>query len=348
MMNEKGIQLDHVLKAYAGVPVLVTGSAGFIGRWVARLLTKAGAELYLPARDCAGAKETFLRYGIRGDIFKVDLLEFGRLQRLIEEIGPAVIFNLAGYGVDKSERSEELAYRINTQLPKAICTAVAGIPTAENWHGQRVVHVGSAMEYGDATGDLNESSPVRPTTLYGKSKAAGTEEVSSICREEQLAGITARLFAIYGPGESEDRLLPTLIDASRDNRSVELTAGTHKRDFTYVEDVAEALLRLGISEPRTGEVVNVATGNLTAVRSFVRAAAETLKIEESRLNFGSLPTRSEEMTHDPVSIEKLQSLTGWKPETKISDGVRRTSSILELHSEVHLTPGETKLVCELF
>ncbi len=347
-MQEKAVPLESVLESYAGVPVLVIGASGFIGRWVAGLLTKAGAELYLPARDCAGAKRTFLRYGIRGDIFKVDLLEFGRLRRLIGEIRPTVIFNLAGYGVDKSERSEELAYQINTELPKAICSSVGSTPAATNWTGQRVVHVGSAMEYGDVIGDLSESSPVRPTTLYGKSKAAGTEAVSSICREELIAGVTARLFAVYGPGESEDRLLPTVIAASRHNRSIELTAGTHKRDFTYVEDVAEALLRLGISDCPAGEIVNVATGNLTSIRSFVRTAADILNVEESRLSFGALPTRREEMAHDPVSIEKLLNLTGWKPNTKISDGVRKASSILKRDSDVQLTAGVTQRVCELF
>ncbi len=345
MMLNKAVQLDTVLEQYRNVRVLVTGASGFVGRWVAGLLSEAEAELYLPARDCSRANKIFLEYRIRGSIFKVDLLDFGILQRMIEEIRPAVIFNLAGYGVDKSERSEDLAFKINAELPKAICSAIASTPMVDTWQGQRLVHVGSAMEYGSAVGDLSERTAARPTTLYGKSKAAGTEAIRSISRESRLAAITARLFAVYGPGESEDRLLPTLIEASRHIRRIELTAGTHKRDFTYVEDVAEALLRLGISGCEPGDVVNVATGTLTPIRSFVQTAAKCLEIEKSRLSFGVLPTRPEEMAHDPVNINKLLNLTKWKPETKISDGIRKASSIFRLHNDVQLATGAA---CELF
>lgn len=75
-------------------------------------------------------------------------------------------------------------------------------------------------------------------------------------------------------------------------------------------------------------MVNLATGRLTEVREFVVRAARVLGVAPDRLDFGALPTRAEEMQHDPVSIAKLQQLLNWAPRTSIAEGVRLTMSSL--------------------
>jgi nucleoside-diphosphate-sugar epimerase len=107
--------------------------------------------------------------------------------------------------------------------------------------------------------------------------------------------------------------------------TLNLTAGTQSRDFTYVEDVAEGLLRLGLgTKIEPGAVVNLATGELTSVRTFIAVAAAILKLPSANLRFGALATRPEEMQHDAISIERLRGLTGWTPSTKIEAGIRKT------------------------
>jgi nucleoside-diphosphate-sugar epimerase len=105
---------------------------------------------------------------------------------------------------------------------------------------------------------------------------------------------------------------------------VRLTSGDQRRDFTYVEDVADALLRLGRTATGPGEVVNVATGHLLTVRRFAEVAARVLGLADGQLVFGALPTRAEEMEHDPVNVSRLAVLTGWTPPTSVEDGIRRT------------------------
>jgi nucleoside-diphosphate-sugar epimerase len=128
---------------------------------------------------------------------------------------------------------------------------------------------------------------------------------------------------VYGPGEYAGRLLPSLLAGARENRPIPLSAGAQKRDFVYVEDAAEALLRLGTSEAPSG-IVNVATGRLTSVRRFVQAAAAVLDIPPEHLRFGALQPRFEESEHGDVSITKLRRLTGWAPRTGIEKGIRKT------------------------
>ena len=300
------------------------GAAGFIGRWVARGLSDAGAKLTLPVCDRFAARSVFESYGVAGDIYELDLENDHGVWRLFRDLRPAVTFNLAGYGVARDERDEEIAFRMNTGLVHDLCDAISEFRDFE-WPGLDIVHVGTAMEYGLAAGGLREDSVLEPTTLYGRSKLAGTRALAECCKNERIKGITARLFSVYGPGESPQRLLPSIIDASRTGATIPLTDGLHKRDFVYVEDAVEALLRLGLKGEIQGEV-NVATGNLTPVKDFVMTAAEILGISRERLRFGSLATRPDEMYHEPVSITRLSEITDWALRTTVEDGIKKTIS----------------------
>lgn len=314
--------LETYQSCYTGVKVIVLGAAGFIGRWVARYLSMAGAELSLVVRDRDAAIPIFADYGVVGNIYELDLCDHERIRALYDAVRPSITFNLAGYGIDRTERDEELAYQLNVDLVTVVCDAIGKVRD-RSWPGQEIVHVGTAMEYGETSGNLAEDSDARPTTLYGQSKLAGTLMLAERCQTHGLKGLTARLFAIYGPGELPVRLLPSLMETARLKQPIQMTAGLHERDFVYVEDVAEGLLRLGLAQARAGEVVNVATGHLTSIREFVEEAASVLGIPDKLLQFGVLPTRTEEMRHAPVANARLKELTDWTPNITIIQGVER-------------------------
>ncbi|MDX2044274.1 MAG: NAD(P)-dependent oxidoreductase [Acidobacteriota bacterium] len=302
---------------------IVFGASGFIGRWVSRRLCFAGVKPILVVRDLATAKPIFADYQIGGEIIQADVQRLDSVAELIGRVKPDVVFNLAGYGVDRSERDEETAYRINAHLVEAICKAMA-VHRNPSWAGQNIIHVGSALEYGEIGGNLAEDSVVNPTTLYGKSKLMGTNLLTQFCRKLGVRGITSRLFTVYGTGEHDGRLLPSLFNVAKDGKPLPLTAGEQKRDFTYVEDIADGLLRLAVAESQPGEVVNLATGRLTTVRRFIETAASILNIPETNLQFGAIPTRAEEMQHDDVTVDRLRRITGWTPPTEIAEGIQQT------------------------
>jgi len=314
---------------YRGATAMVFGASGFIGRWVASTLASRDVRLSLVVRDRAAIPGSIARTS-QTSIAVADLSREEDVRQAIEATRPSIVFNLAGYGVDRGERDEELARTINAGLPRWIVEALAEHADRE-WAGQRLVHVGSALEYGEIGGDLSEDSSPNPTTVYGQTKLAGTMAVRHACERHGVRAVTARLFTVYGAGEHAGRLLPTLIDATTHNARVPLSAGRQKRDFTYVGDVVEGLLRLGLCTSETpGAVINLATGRLTEVREFVVQAARVLGVAPDRLDFGALPTRSEEMQHDPVSIAKLRQLLNWSPRTSVAEGVRLTVGQLGL------------------
>jgi len=298
---------------------MVLGAAGFIGSWVRRALTAAGSQVTAVLRpghqlsDPAGAVS----------VTHCDLRDNDALRRAIHTAAPHVIFNLAGYGVHPDQRDERQARLINVEMVGTLADVMSRVDT-DGWYGARIVHAGTAAEYGDATGDLSETGETLPSTLYGQTKLAGTLLLAERCARYSMRAVTARHFTVYGPGERAGRLVPTLLSAADSGDPIALTAGTQPRDFVYVEDAAAAMLRLGTADVGTGEPVNVVTGRLHSVREFVEIAARVLGIQPERLRFGAIPERSGEMHHAPVNMTRLQQLTAWQPNITPAEGIRRT------------------------
>ena len=111
----------------------------------------------LGVRDPARMAPLLDPYAIAGTIHQVDVCRDEQLTGLVASVHPDITFNLAGYGVDRSERDEAMAFRINDRLVGVLVEVLAGERDA-SWCGQHLVHIGSALEYGRASGDLVEST----------------------------------------------------------------------------------------------------------------------------------------------------------------------------------------------
>ena len=320
------------LAAYRGQRVMVWGAAGFIGRWVAGALLREGAESFLVTRSAGGEERLRTWPGLDGARIVVgDLTDRAAADAIVRAVRPAITFNLAGHGIDPAERDEAAAFAVNERGVTSLCDALAQSRAAV-WRGQAIVHVGSSAEYGRTDEPLHEGSSEAPVTLYGRSKLAGTRAFTERCRSHGIPGVAARLFMVYGPGEHEHRLFPSLIRAAARGEPIELSAGTQRLDFTWVGDVADWLLRLGISQAAPGEVVNLATGRLSAVRTFVEVAATELRMDRALLRFGEAAERPGDVRYGPVSTVRLRTLTGGAPATTIVQGVRAT---LDLQGLTH-------------
>lgn len=319
---------------YDGARALVLGASGFIGRWVAGALERAGARVTAVVRDPAASQSALTMAGVRGWPIELDAADFEELGRLVRDERPDVTFNLIGYGVDRAERDPHIARHINADLPARLADLLSG---ARSEHGRPgLVHTGSALEYGVAP-RVGEDDPAEPTTDYGRTKLDGTRAIEARVGD-RLGAVTARLFTVFGPGEHPGRLLPSLLDAAAANAPVELTEGLQKRDFTYVDDVVEGLLRLGLADRPPG-VVNLATGELLTVRAFVEIAARELLIPGDHLRFGAREGPREEMSHDPVPIARLREAVGWRPEIAVDEGVARTVAVIDALAEADSEPN---------
>jgi nucleoside-diphosphate-sugar epimerase len=309
--------------AYRGVPALVLGASGFIGSWTARALHGRGANVIVSARNGQRVREAFAPFGWCPRIEVADLTEPGAVTRLVRTTQPAIVFNLAGYGVDRSERDPVLMAQLNARLVAELCEALA-VPSEVSWMGVRLVHTGSAAEYGPVEGTIVETSPERPIGEYGRTKLEGTRLLQRSCLVSGLNAVVARLFTVYGPGDYPSKIVNALMRAAKTGEPLELTGGRQRRNFTYIGDVAEGLLRLGLSVPNRGEIVHLAGAFVVSVREFAETAAAVLGLDRALLQFDALADRDDEMWHGDVDCARLQALISWAPPTGIREGIRRS------------------------
>lgn len=298
--------------------VAIAGGGGFLGRWLAREAQRRGAVVHVGARDAVRAVGMLQQSAIRARVAMVDASDHAGMQMWLGSVRPDVVINAIGYGVDPGERDEQVAHQVNALWPSVLVSCVAAVtPTS------RIVHLGSAQEYGRATGDLAEDGRAEPTTLYGRTKLEGTRAAHAIAERSGVSLTTARLFTVFGAGEHASRLLPTLQRAAREDSPIPLTDGRQRRDFACAADVAEAVLDLAATPRASGKVVNVASGALYPVRAFVEVAARELGIDAGRLRFGDVATRPDEMQHEPVTTARLRELIGRSLTTDLATAVRR-------------------------
>lgn len=309
---------------YRGVRALVLGANGFIGRWVARRLTDVGAHVSAAVRRPAAFGEVARRWQIHADVIAFDATTDDAVARLVEKAAPDVVFNLTGYGVDRSETDLEVMARINEALVRRLAEVLSTTAPFSAWPGRRLVHSGSALEYGLVDGTVSEDGPAYPHNDYGRTKLAGTMALHDVAQSTGLRSVTARPFTVFGPGEHPGRLLPTISKAAATRSTALLSSGLQSRDFVYVEDVAEGLLRLGLSEGPEGETVNLASGRLTTVRAFAETAASVLELPSNQLLFGREAVRADEMRITGVDVSRLRERTGWTPDPDLARTIRRS------------------------
>jgi len=320
---------------WKGRSVAVLGATGFIGRWLASCAEARGAAVHWIVRDEDRARRLGRRMGLTPRVYAADVGAEAELEKLLDALAPDVVLNAIGYGVDPGERDEASAVALNADLPPRLGRWLAreAVRGAARFP-VRLLHLGSALEYGEVGGDLAEDGPCRPTTLYGKTKLKGVKALSSLASAEGLPVLTVRLFTVFGPGEHAARLFPSLVRRARETGDLDLTSGEQVRDFSHVEDVAHRLLDLCGGKAPPGHVVNLASGVNRTVREFVLTAAAALGLDRERLRFGALPVRREEMAHDPVRLVRLRALGVEPPPADVARGVRRSLECWETMGDV--------------
>jgi nucleoside-diphosphate-sugar epimerase len=303
------------LEALHGKHVVVTGGTGFIGARVVRRALDADARVTVLARP--GSSRHRLPKDAAWDVEEVDLFDPGSLGRSLRERHPDIVMHLAA--IPNWRQDPTL-----TASMISMHVVVAGhlLEAARLANVRRVVLFGSAGEYGPAEGALREDQPARPVDPYSATKLAATELALMYHRSFGLACTVVRPFVVYGPGESEARLLPSIFAAARAGRTMlDFTPGEQVRDFVHVDDVAEGALFAALEPRAAGEVLNLGTGTGHSVRQAIEQAIAT---SGGRItpHFGALPYRPGEPARLIAEMTKTRDLLGWSPSTSLGDGLR--------------------------
>lgn len=267
--------------------IFVTGGTGFIGSHLIRKALIDGHEMICLTRSKRQTKiklpsePTWIKGNLESDI------------RYALE-GCNAIIHLASYGVDPDFDSWIEAYRWNVVASKNIWNQ------AKDSGIERFIIAGSCSEYGrtaESFENIPPNAPLDPVDVYGASKAAASITATTFSRMNNLELAVLRPFHVFGDGENQKRLWPSLKKAALNGKDFPMTLGEQIRDFTPVELVAEkfiffatqAKLKKGIPQ-----VHNLGTGKPMTVKKFTEYHWDKLGAKGS-LKPGKIPYRKNEV-----------------------------------------------------
>jgi nucleoside-diphosphate-sugar epimerase len=289
--------------------VLVTGASGFVGGAVLPRLVDAGYAVHAvhhagPRPDTPGV------YAHRAD-----LMNRVASEALVESVQPSHLLHLAWYTTprrfwtsDRNVAWVEASFRL--------LRAFAG------HGGVRAVVTGTCAEYDWRAGRCSEeSTPRRPSSLYGVCKNALFEVATAHARSAGHSLAWARLFHPYGPAERPERLVPSIVRNLLAGHPVDLTHGQQERDFVFVDDVADGLARLVDSDLEGA--INMGSGEATSVRSVVATIADRIG-GRAEIRFGARAAGDQDPPLLVADVSRLRGELGWARTVPLAEGVDRT------------------------
>ena len=171
---------------------------------------------------------------------------------------------------------------------------------------RKFVMTGSCFEYGKKGEEYKFIPPdasLFPTQTYPTSKAMASILITQWALERKVSLKILRLFQIYGEGELQTRLWPTLKEKALKGEDLEMTYGEQIRDFIKVEDVAKIILEESVNmKENTISIKNVGSGNPKKLKDFVYEAWEGLNAKGSII-LGSIPYRDNEVMRFVPNID---------------------------------------------
>jgi UDP-glucose 4-epimerase len=300
--------------------VLVTGATGFIGSHLVKRLVTEGVEVHaLTSAVSSVYPVRLVDLRDRLMLHEASLTDRGALDWVIREVSPTHVLHLGAYThVGKSWQRADECVQVNVQGTLNLLQALDAAGECK-----RVVNMGTSEIYGAVPAPFTESDAVRPVSPYAASKHAA----ESLCRlfyeGRRWPIVMLRPFNAYGPGQSSDRVIPEIILRALRGQDLKMTKGTQTREFVYVEDTVDGIVRAALAAGIEGELINIGSGEDVSIRD-VATLVLGLMGNPVTARFGALPERPTEITTMRSDSTKARELLDWKPQHSLSDGLEKT------------------------
>jgi len=242
----------------------------------------------------------------------------------------AVVFHLACLGVRHSLHSPLENHQVNALGSLLLLQAARRAGVA------RFLYMSTSEVYGRALAfPLTEQAATWPTTVYGSSKLAGEHYAAAFHECHALPVVRVRPFNNYGPrahfeGDSGEVIPRFILRALSGLPPIIFGDGSHTRDFLYVKDCVEALVRIAECDALVGDLVNLGYGDEISIGHLARLVLEGMGRRDLHpIHEVERPGDVPRLWVDPA---KLRRITGWKPGTPPSIGLAAT---LEYYRVLH-------------
>lgn len=330
--------------------ILVTGGAGFIGRWVVKRLLDEGHKVWALDNLSNGRIENIDEFKeesnfifIEGDIKDTKLLDdvfakehFDIIYHLGASINvqdsiddPTTTFYNDTVGTfNILEKAKNQMFGRNAKMD------------GEQWvldeqgktHPCKVVFMSTCMVYDKAGKEgIDENHPVKPVSPYGGAKIAAENMVLSYYNAYKLPTVVIRPFNTYGPFQKtggEGGVVAIFIKNTL--ASIDLNiygTGEQTRDLLYVKDCARFVVMSGYSEEINGQVVNAGTGRDVTINEL----AKIITKDRVKVNHVKHIHPQSEIMKLLCNYKKAEQLIGWNPEYTLEEGITETEEWIKMN-----------------
>jgi nucleoside-diphosphate-sugar epimerase len=309
---------------------LVTGGAGFIGSHLVEELLRRGHHVRVVDNFVTGKRENMdaalhaaqeTAPHLPGpELIAGDLADLDVARRAVQDVH-YVLHQAAIPSVPRSVQDPITSNRANIDATLNVLVAArdAGV--------KRVVYAGSSSAYGDTpTLPKREDMPTNPLSPYALQKLVGEQYMQLFTRLYGLETVTIRYFNVFGPRQDPGSAYSGVISRfllalTEGEQPVIYGDGEQTRDFTYVANVVDGVLR-AVEAPRAaGEVLNVATGGRISLNDLL-AALQRLTGSTSSARYE--PGRAGDVRDSQADISKAERILGYSPIVHLNEGLQRT------------------------
>ncbi len=295
--------------------ILIIGASGFLGGQLRRAAAAAGHTVLTAGRSGGWS----LRVDLAAD-------PADQVRSLIASVAPDVVVNCAGATAGGADVLAAANITAVHTLVTALLAGAGGRPRPP-----RLVHIGSAAEYGlaagsgtDGTGPVSEDAVPRPAGLYGVTKLGGTRLVE-LARTAGLDAVVLRVFNVVGAGVPQNTLPGAAAARLRQlgpGGSLKLGPLDAVRDFVDARDVADAVLAAAAAPALPHGLVNIGSGTGTRVRNLVRQLVSVTGLDVIVHEDGPGSERPAGMSWQGADIARAGADLGWRPRRDLTESVR--------------------------
>lgn len=317
---------------YTDKHVLVTGGAGFIGSNLVKRLVSEGAVVTV-IDDLFTGKLSSLT-GVNCDFIKGTVNDCSLIRKLLIE--NTIVFHLASRNIIASTSHPREDCETNTQGTLNILLNSL-YPRID-----KLVYTSSASVYGNPRYlPINEDDTIVLLTPYAVSKYGGEGYCMAFHENYGIPVTILRLSNVYGPGQSPDNpycgVVSKFMQKANKKEPLEIHGdGQSTRDFTYIDDVIEAIMLAGLSNKSDGEVYNVATGIETSINELAGNVLCLYPYHDNTLLYNHETDMNpivhvdrrdiDNIRRRVLNTEKIRRKLHWIPTITLREGLSRTKS----------------------
>lgn len=298
---------------------LVTGGAGFIGSHLAEELVRRGERVRVVDSLVTG-KRANLAHLPQVEFLEGDVADLEVARRAVQGVD-YVLHQAAIPSVPRSVSDPITSNRANIDATLSVLVAArdAGV--------RRLVYAGSSSAYGDTpTLPKHEGMPTSPLSPYALQKLVGEQYLAMFTRLYGLDTVTTRYFNVFGPRQDPSSpysgVISLFITALLEGRQPTIYGdGGQTRDFTYVANVVDGVLRACHAPGIAGEMMNVATGGRISLNELLATLNDLVG---TRIEPVYQPTRAGDVRDSQADIGRAQRLTGYRPIVGLREGLEKT------------------------